>query len=169
WATERRDVLCGMFYLLATLAYLRGVERSMKIQRSWWALSVGLFLLALLSKAAAMPLPAALLILDIYPLRRIGVVGWRRLLYEKRPYLVLAGLSAPVALIAQSSAEALAGFEQYRIGSRLAMASYSLVYYPWRFVWWDNLSPLYELPSKIDPLAPRFLLATIGVGIVTAG
>src|SRR5678815_3861705 len=26
WVSERRDVLCGLFYVLAALAYLRGVE-----------------------------------------------------------------------------------------------------------------------------------------------
>ena len=76
WATERQDVLCGVLYLLTVLAYLRGIEHGGMIQRSWWVLSVSVFLLALLAKQAAMPLPAALLLIDIYPLKRVAAVGW---------------------------------------------------------------------------------------------
>jgi hypothetical protein len=167
WATERQDVLCGLFYLLSALAYLRGVQGGGRIRTPSWALSVALFLLALLSKAAAMPLPAALLLLDIYPLRRVASVGWRGLLIEKIPYVALAAMIAPVAVIAQSHAEALAPLGHYGIASRLAMMAHSFMYYPARFLWWANLSPLHELPARIDPLAPRFALAIIGFAAVT--
>src|SRR5262249_20979989 len=90
WVTERRDVLCGLFYLLAILAYLRGVRHGGAITIRWLALSLGAFLFSNLSKAAAMPLPAALLLLDVYPLRRAGAVGWPRLLLEKVPYLAMS-------------------------------------------------------------------------------
>ena len=33
WVTERRDVLCGFFYLLAVLAYLQGVTSEMNRDR----------------------------------------------------------------------------------------------------------------------------------------
>jgi hypothetical protein len=168
WVTERQDVLCGLFYLLAVWAYLRGAERGGRILPGWWALSVGAFLLALLAKAAAMPLPAALLLLDVYPLRRVGAVGWRRLLVEKLPYLGLVALAAPIALIAQSHADALIGRAQYGIGARLAMTAYSFMFYPWKFLWWADLSPLYERPGRIDPMAARFLVPMAGVLVVTA-
>ena len=47
--------------------------------------SIVAFAAALLCKAQAVPLPAALLILDMYPLRRLRA-GWRPLLIEKLPY-----------------------------------------------------------------------------------
>src|SRR5712692_10193963 len=75
WATERRDVLCGLFYLLAILFYLRAWEGAaggrMYRQRRYWG-SLGLFALALLSKSMAVSLPVVLLVLDAYPLRRLG-------------------------------------------------------------------------------------------------
>jgi protein O-mannosyl-transferase len=167
WATERRDVLCGLFYLLATLAYLRGVDGGGAIRMRCWVLSVGAFLLSLLAKAAAVPLPIALLLLDVYPLRRVQSVGWRRLVIEKVPYLVLAGGAGVAALIAQSQARALADYRHHGFGSRLAAMSYSLVFYPWKFLWSANLSPFYELPPTADLLAPRFLLATVALVLVS--
>ena len=168
WVTERRDVLCGLFYLLATLAYLRGVAHGGAIKGRWWALSLGAFLLALLSKAAAMPLPAALLVVDVYPLRRVAAVGWRRLLVEKVPYLVLAGAAAVLAVIAQQSARAVTGYAQYGFGARVGMTAYSIVFYPWKLLWPADLSPLYELPQRVDLGSWRFLLSTVGCVVVSA-
>src|SRR2546430_3146610 len=76
WATERRDVLSGLFYLLTLLTYLRACERGARGRRSYW-LSVALFGCALLSKSMAVSLPVVLLILEVYPLRRLGgSLGW---------------------------------------------------------------------------------------------
>src|SRR6266516_1190265 len=49
WATERRDVLSGLFYLLTILMYLRACERGER-RRGWYWLSVAVFICALLSK-----------------------------------------------------------------------------------------------------------------------
>src|SRR5207244_10395574 len=50
WATERRDVLSGLFYLLTLLMYLRACERGARGRRLYW-LSVALFGCAFLSKS----------------------------------------------------------------------------------------------------------------------
>src|SRR5438093_1913883 len=60
WATERRDVLSGLFYLLALLAYLRAGEQVEPGRSGYWA-SVGLFVCALLSKSMAVSLPVVML------------------------------------------------------------------------------------------------------------
>ncbi len=96
WATERRDVLCGFFFLLAVLSYLRSAEPG--APGRWRAASLAAFAAALLSKAQAMPLPVALLILDVYPLRRVRELGWRRVLIEKLPYALLSLAGAVLAL-----------------------------------------------------------------------
>ena len=72
WVTERRDVLSGFFLLLTVLAYVRMVDaRPAGAWRTWFALSLGCFVLSLLSKAWGMTLPFVLLVLDVYPLRRL--------------------------------------------------------------------------------------------------
>src|SRR6266567_1397027 len=70
WATERRDVLSGFFYFSSILAYLRSRGKD-ESKRGYW-IAVLLFVCALLSKATSMSLPAVLLILNVYPMRRIG-------------------------------------------------------------------------------------------------
>jgi len=54
---ERRDVLCGVFFLLAIVCYLRAVDGGSTRSRWYWA-AVALAALALLSKAMAVTLPS---------------------------------------------------------------------------------------------------------------
>ncbi|MDO8476468.1 MAG: tetratricopeptide repeat protein [Candidatus Rokubacteria bacterium] len=169
WVTERRDVLSGLFFLLAVLGYLNAVERGAggRLDSRWRAASLGLFAAALLSKASTMMLPAALLVLDIYPLRRRGV-GLAVLLREKIGYFALAGVGAAVALVAVRQGATVTGYAAYGLGARAAMTLYSLLFYPWRFLWPVELSPMYELPARVDPLAWRFLLPMVAVPAITA-
>src|SRR5207245_3578789 len=71
WATERRDVLSGLFYLLTLLVYLRAGEQGERGRSGYWA-SVGLFVCGLLSKSMAVSMPGLRLILYVYPLRHLG-------------------------------------------------------------------------------------------------
>jgi hypothetical protein len=48
------------------------------------------------------------------------------------------------------------------------MTLYSLMFYPWKFLWPVDLSPMYELPARVEPLAWRFLLPMVAVPAVTA-
>ena len=73
WVTERRDVLSGLFFLVTILCYLNAATaQNEKRYRNWLALTVTVYLLSLLSKAAGISLPVVLLVLDVYPLRRLA-------------------------------------------------------------------------------------------------
>src|SRR2546426_6981583 len=124
WATERRDVLSGLFYLLTILVYLRDRERGER-GRGWYWLSVAVFVCALLSKSMVVNLPVVLLILDVYPLRRLGgAVGWwseraRRVYVEKIPFVLLAAAASAIAVMAQSSVHAAASLVHLSLPGRL--------------------------------------------------
>ena len=166
WITERRDVLCALFFLLAVWTYLISVDR---VRRPGWrAASVVLFAAALLAKAQAVPLPLALLLLDAYPLRRIGVIGWRRSIAEKLPYFALSLAAGVVAIAAIRHAITFTDYAQYGPGARLAMMAYAILFYPSKWLWPMGLSPLYELPARVDPLAGRFLEAIVVLALATA-
>src|SRR3989442_6309204 len=47
------------------------------------------------------------------------------------------------------------------------MTAYGILFYPWKWLWPTGLSPLYELPARVDPLAWRFLLPIIALAVVT--
>ena len=130
------------------------------------ALSLGAFAAALLSKAAAMPLPVVLLLLDVYPLRRCHL-GWRRLLIEKAPYVALAGAAAVTALIALRQGVAVTSYENYGALARLGMVAYSTLFYPIAFLWPTRLSPMYELPHRVSLGVWPFYPALLGVVVAS--
>ena len=170
WITERRDVLSGLFYLLAVWAYLRYVDR--RSARAYWA-AVGCFALALMSKSITASLPVVLLLLDIYPLRRLGGgVGWltrsaRRAWLEKLPFAVLAGAGAVVAFWAVARGGGLTPLGTLGVPSRAALSIYALGFYLIKTLWPTHLSPLYELVLPVQPLEARFVLGALGVAAVT--
>src|SRR5712692_4308346 len=162
WVTERRDVLSGLFYLLAILLYLWACERGAR-GRGWYWLSVAVFICALLSKSMVVNLPIVLLILDVYPLRRLGgTLGWwseraRRVYVEKIPFVLLAAAASAVALMAQLSHRAMIPVTHLSAPGRLAVSAYGLSFYLWKTVVPLNLSPLYELPRTMNPWAMPFI------------
>jgi Flp pilus assembly protein TadD len=166
WITERRDVLCGFFYLLSVLAYLRGATRDRTLSGRWRAASLLAFGAALGSKAITMTLPLTLLVLDVYPMRRVRL-GWWALIREKLGYFALAAIGAVVASWAVTRGAGWTSYDDYGIGARLAMTGYSFWFYPWKLVWPEKLSPLYELPAHIGLLDARFLGPSVGVVVVT--
>lgn len=168
WITERRDVLCGVFFLLAVLCYLRAVDPDTTRARVWYWTAVALAALALLSKAMAVTLPAVLVLLDIYPLRRIGPYRWNRreVWAEKIPFAVLSAAAAVVAIVAQRSVGMLSDLRDVGIFERLGLTCYGLVFYLWKTLVPTNLAPLYEAPHSYDTLTLWFAGAAVIVGAV---
>lgn len=167
WVTERRDVLSGFFFLTAVLAYLRAVEARDRPAPPWIAGSLALFAAGLLSKASIMALPAALVLLDVYPLRR-GAFTWRHLVVEKAGHWIVGGAGALGALVAlEVSGLRITSYGVYGPAARIAMVAYSFWFYPAAWAWPVHLSPLYELPASVDPLAWRFLGPAVGVVALT--
>jgi Flp pilus assembly protein TadD len=169
WMTERRDVQSMFFFLLSALGYLRAVAegRDGRLHPLWRSLSVAAFVCAFLSKSSTIMLPAAFLLLDVYPLRRASL-GWWRLIVEKIPYFLLAAADFVVAWIAVQRAARVTGLAVHGLAGRIAIVFYSFFYYPWRLTWPVALSPMYEMPQRVDPLQPRFLVPFLLVVMITA-
>jgi hypothetical protein len=168
WITERRDVLCALFWLVAVLAYVRAPERSGKKAGAWKLLSLMSFNLAVMAKSMAVTLPVVLLVLDVYPLRRHATCP-RRLLLEKAPYLPMMLFGIFLALFAGQRDGALTSLDGLSILQRILVTSYGLWFYLSTTVVPLGLSPLYELPPVISAAAPRFIGAMVMVIAVTAG
>jgi protein O-mannosyl-transferase len=177
WVTERRDVLSGFFYLLTLLCYIApraaGGENASFRRRHLLPLTA--FFLALLSKSMVISLPAVLLVLDVYPLRRLcgGPGRWflpeaRRVWLEKIPYLVLAAVFGAIARAGQAQVGALANYHQFGPGPRAAQVLYSVIFYMWKTLLPFNLTPIHRLPAWYD-LDLRSFFAFAAIAALTAG
>jgi hypothetical protein len=172
WITERRDLVSGLFFLLSVFAYLRGRDATARPGR-WLAMSVVWFQFGVLSKSIVVTLPVVLLVLDVYPLRRLepSVFRWiapanRRVLLEKLPYLPMTFLGSFVAISTFGRDGILTPLDRLPLLERVAAMAYGASFYVWKTALPFSLSPLYELPQTIEPLAPRFVVAmaaTLGI------
>lgn len=176
WINERRDVLSGLFYLLAILTYLKGVMphagaslrayddtggRIRLTNTRWLVVSVICFTLAVLSKALAVSLPVVLLLLDYYPLRR-------RAWLEKLPYVAISVVGTVMAFVAILPMQVVAPLEWISLEDRVLLTVYSLWFYPLTTLWPTDLSPMYELTFLPRWTEWRYLSALLGVGICSA-
>lgn len=176
WITERRDVVSGCFALVAVLIYVRAAGRAGpdgRLHRGLYWAAVGAFLLAAFAKSIVVGLPLILLVLDVYPLRRLPFPSgalrtgpwWRSALrlavVEKLPFLAVAGLAAGSMLAIGFRWGILAPLGAETLPERLALTVHSLVFYLGKTLWPWPLSPLYTLYRPVSPLATRYLLATL--------
>lgn len=181
WVTERRDVLSGVLFFATLLAYVRYAECAPQpgAGRSAYGLGeltmpAGLYALCLLAKAAALGLPFILLVLDVYPLRRLGGrAGWfskatARVWLEKIPFALLAVAAGLVALSAQSSAGALHSLQQYDAASRVGQAAFGLVFYLQKTVFPFGLGPIYEIPPPSVLVGGAFWARSLFLIMVSA-
>lgn len=117
WITERKNVLSGVFYLLALLAYLRfaplGAESppGSNRRRSYFV-SLGLFACALLAKTVTATLPAAILLLT----------WWKRGRIRRQDFAPLI----PFFLIGLAAGSMTAWMERVHVGARGAEWDLSL-------------------------------------------
>jgi tetratricopeptide (TPR) repeat protein len=163
WATERRDVLSGSFYLATIYCYLLAVVVPRSRPRGHWiGIAAGAYAVSLLSKATSITLPLVLVLLDVFPLQRLPIQPWRwfkrefrRILTEKIPFLVLAIAFAVLALFGQRAAGAL---QRYEIFFRVAQPLYALHFYLWKTLLPINLSPLYEVPFQYSQWMGLFIV-----------
>ena len=172
WVTERRDVLSSAFLMISLYCYIRYAQVQGWTNRkiTLYLLTWVLLLLSLLSKAWGITFPAILLLLDIYPLRRIGgQAGWfnRRSLIALADKLPLIALSVPFAFWAkQAQASQLAtmkSWTDWTLLDRIFQAFYGLFFYSAKTLVPTNLTPLVPLPIQNDPFAAHYLIAALVV------
>lgn len=174
WVAERKDVLSMCFALLTCWAYAGYVQRP-----GWWRYVSALvwFALGLMSKPMLVTVPFLLVLLDVWPLRRIAGSGehggaqpsmtWWPILREKIPFVILAVMSSAVTLAAQQRGGAVATLAAMPLGARVANALVAYVAYVWQTIWPTNLAALYPYPTS-PPFAAAgaAFVALVGATIV---
>lgn len=186
WVSERKDVLSGFFFMLTLLMYVQYVEKT-EVQspksKAFYALSLLAFAGGLTSKPMVVTLPFLLLLLDWWPLNRVGGFGlkvegsrisglrnlnFKPLVFEKWPFFLLSIGSCVVTVLSQR--EALQSALPLTV--RLANASVACVIYLRQMVWPVNLAAFYPYPETIPVWestgAGAVLIAITGLAFLSA-
>jgi Tfp pilus assembly protein PilF len=162
WIAERKDVLSTLFWLLTMLFYVRYAERS-SIGR--YVLALFVFILGLMAKPMLVTLPFILLLVDYWPLKR--KCSFRKLLFEKLPFVFLAGVSSVITFVIQSRSGAVKNVVKFPFDIRVINAVVSYIQYILKMFWPVNLSVFYPHPGRSlhfsDAIIPTLLLVAATV------
>jgi protein O-mannosyl-transferase len=152
WASERKDVLSTFFWILTMWAYVRYAERP-NIAR--YLLIILAFCLGLMAKQMLVTLPFVLLLLDYWPLGRLGTkrrsfcgpapaaVSVRRCILEKVPLLILSVIASATVYIVQHYAGTTQSFARYPLFYRIENAMVAYAVYIGKMLWPSNLAIFY--------------------------
>jgi len=162
WITERKNVLSALFYLLSIGCYL---QYESKRRLNWYAGSLGLFILALLSKTVVATLPVALLLIRYLKGWRIG----RREILEMLPFLVIGAAMGLLTRWYEIHIVGAGGQDwSLSMAERLVVAGRALFFYIAKLLWPMNLSfnyPRWQLDIQ-DPIQWSWVLAAAAVGLL---
>lgn len=176
WATERKDVLSTFFVLLSMESYLRFARRA---SAGTYVLMLTWYVLSLLSKQMYVTLPAVLLLLDYWPLRRVGwttseernpsfpAISWRRGVAEKVPLLALA-VAASVLIYAIQVLDPLVRNVVSSPSVQLQNVIYSYGVYLRKTVWPTDLTFFYPFPREPYPATTIVFWAGLLLGLSAA-
>ena len=167
WVAERKNVLSTLFWLLTMAAYMGYVRRP-----HWgrYLGMMGIFVLGLMAKPMLVTLPCVLLLLDYWPLGRLGKDSkefWERLprlAAEKLPLFIPVAAISVVTIAAQSQAGALSSWEGLPLGIRVANAVLTYGVGLKKMLWPMDLAVFYPHPGNslaVWPVALAALLLVI--------
>lgn len=166
WLSERRDVLSGLFYLLALEAYTRDPRRRLRV--------LACYVLGLLSKVSVVTLPGTLLLLDAAVLGRLPVDPrrwssdrYRTVVLEKALFLAPALAAVVLAVVGQGLVGGLRVPEEIGIATRVAVAAYGWAFYMIKTLAPLSLQPFYPIHAGFPVASPSFAWA-LSAGTVIA-
>jgi tetratricopeptide (TPR) repeat protein len=171
WISDRKDVLGTLFWLLAMLMYVHHVknpEGGNSRGKIYYCLALGFFTCGLMCKATLAILPAVLLLLDWWPLRRVlgcepGISGFnarpgrpetqivkpKTLLLEKLPFFALGAIFVVAGLYGQKEIGALRTSAEIPLMLRVANAVCASGHYVAETFWPADLTAYYPFPKII--------------------
>ena len=149
WVAGRKDVLFGLFYFLALIAYYYyAVNKKNKIPI--YVLCLALFLLSLLSKGVAVTLPISCLLMDYLIKRPLKF----NLVLEKLPMFIISIIFGVISIKAQQNAEAIQSSVNFPIFDRPLFASYAFMAYIWKLFLPIDLCNFYPYPTQANGYFP---------------
>ncbi len=150
WVTERKDVLCAMFYLLTLIKWV-DYRRNSSMKNYAWVLLMAV--LALLSKPMAISLPLVLLVMDWLIVKKLT---WQHV----KDKIIIFLCAIAIGWITYQH------HVRYPIDDLLRNAAvfvYTIIFYPVKFFIPIQLTPIYTLPTPIGFQQPIYLVSLLAV------
>ena len=170
WVSERKDLLCGFFFLVTLLCYLYYASLpASRNRRLWFVSCLVFFALSLTSKPMAVTLPVILVLLDIYPLKRFHLSSGstRVLLLEKIPFFALSIATSIIVILAQNYGRSIRTLTQIPADVRLLNALRTPLFYLQKMVLPYKLVPYYPFPVHVTWDDIQYLVSAALIVFIT--
>lgn len=185
WVSERRNVLCGVFWMATLISYDRYSRQVSLRQYSW----VTMWLcLALMAKPMAVTLPCVLMLLDFWPLRRWNKQAvpklalasdavnacpsqsLSRLIVEKCPWLFLSAGASWLSYLCQARIHVVSDLASLPWSLRLENSCIAYALYVRRMFWPMDLAVFYPHPAwtAADPQQVLLIPAAISLLVLVS-
>lgn len=150
WVAERKDVLSTLFFLLTIRSYV--LYAALNSRSRYW-IAVLLYICGLATKPMLVSLPAILLLLDFWPLRRIRFGELRTvslLLREKIPFALLSFASCVITYIVQKNGGAVIDRVDSTLTENVLHAFFNYIIYLRKTFWPTDLAAIYPYVSDLS-------------------
>ena len=161
WVAERKGLLSACFWFLTLWLYVRYTERPSTGR--YLLVALGLCL-GLMAKPVVVALPFVLVLLDYWPLARLGQ-QWPKAILEKLPLLALSGADAAITYLAQEHGNTV--MKSLPLEAHLENATHSFALYLFNTFWPSRLAAFYPYPRGFDFL-PLLVEGLLLAGITAA-
>ncbi len=164
WIAERKTLVSALFWFLGMGSYLLYTKKPGCFR---YVLVAIFFTLGLFTKPVMITFPCVLLLLDIWPLKRLDVVQTfdtnlvLRLVLEKIPLFIITGLWFITPFLSHTLLSNETTTDLVPLGLRISNALVSYVQYSLKFFFPNKLSILYPYPASVpllQSLASLFIL-----------
>jgi protein O-mannosyl-transferase len=166
WIAERKNIISTTFWLLTMLAYIYYTRR---VTIGKYLLVAFVYTLGLLAKPMLVTLPFVLLLMDYWPLKRIGfpmssdqskvyeenfpgakgLSPHSLMILEKVPLLVGSLVTISISSLSIRSLGVVIPLTDVPMGLRVSNAIVSYVHYLWKLIWPVNLTFFYPYPYTV--------------------
>lgn len=158
WLAAQNNLICGLFFFLALLSYVRYRKANKKKD---YLFALCFFLLSVLSKPSAVCFPLCLFAMD-YLLGK--TFEWRSFL-QKIPFFVIAFIIGVVTLYTRSADAFINSDHSFPLHVQIGYAGYALAFYLLKFLFPVHLSVIYPYP---EPQTSIIVTGIIVVLIIAA-
>ena len=148
WVSERKDLLSGFFFILMLGAYSRYARSR---GPAWYVATLVALALGLMSKSMLVTAPCVLLLLDFWPLDRVGRERVARLLGEKIPMVAMCAAISVVTYMAQRGGGAVGEDRVFPLARRLGNAVWAYGRYLRKTLWPNDLAVFYPYEGLNTP------------------
>jgi Tfp pilus assembly protein PilF len=164
WVAERKNVLSTFFWMLTLFSYAVYAKRPHIVK---YLVTCFIFMLGLMAKPMLVTLPFVLLLMDYWPLKRMGPGAEHKTLYflclEKVPLLFLSLISVFIATQSVKGFGTVISLESVPLGLRIANGLVSYIHYITKTLWPRDFAIFYPYPLKVP------LWQSVGAFIILAG